>query len=288
MSTVFPEPLFEYWVGLSPGAFSVNDLSNQIDIRQIYVDMCEKLVFKGVLDRYKDRRGWYIPKQAELIELDFKKAEVKPVDIWLPFNLSDLVEIHPGNIIIFSGIPNSGKSAMFYNIIYENQEKGWDIHLFNSESGAGELKKRLNKFPHRAIEDWNFKAWQRSGRFADVIKQGENSLNVIDFLEVHDEFYIVGKRIKEIHDRLNGAIAIIGLQKNPGRDTGLGGYRMLEVTRLAVALESGTVKIIKAKNFKRPDINPNGLSKDFNIIDGYQIIDRHGWYRQKDKKHDTD
>ena len=81
-------------------------------------------------------------------------------------------------------------------------------------------------------------------------------------------------------DKLDGGIAIICLQKNPGQDTGLGGYRSMEVARLVIALDSGRVKITKAKNY-RTERNPNGLVKNFKLVNGCQIIDRHDWQKEE-------
>lgn len=167
-------------------------------------------------------------------------------------------------------------SALMYNIIKENRHD-WDVHLFNSESDAGELRERLDKFDDISIDQWGIKAYQRSGNFHQVVKKGPQSLNIIDFLEVHNDFFAIGGLIKQIHDNLDGAIAIIGLQKNPGSDTGLGGYRMLEVTRLAIALEFQKVKVIKAKAVWNPERNPTGLVKDFKLYDGHKIISNEQW-----------
>ncbi len=276
------QELLIHWIDQAPGAFSVRDFGKMTnDEAAMLLENLELLTRIGVLDRHGERRGWYRKVESELVELDFVNAMSQSVDIWLPFGLSDLVEIHSGNIIIIAGTPNSGKSALVYNIIKENRPKGWDIYLFNSESGAGELRKRLDKFDDITIDQWGFKAYQRSTDFHQVVQPGTNSLNIIDFLEVFDDFFKVGGHIKRIHDKLNGAIGIICLQKNPGADTGLGGYRMLEVTRLAIALEFGTVKILKAKNFRDPKRNPNGAYKNFKLINGYKIIDRGNWERDK-------
>ena len=200
----------------------------------------------------------------------------------MPFELSDLVEIYEGNVIIFAGVPNTGKTSLALNVIKENRNR-FDVHYFNSEMGGAELKKRLDLFPDIGIGDWNFKAYSRAEKFADVVRPGANYLNIIDFLEVYDEFYIVGKRIKEIHDKLKGAIAIICLQKNPGQEAGLGGFRSMEVARLVIALDSGRVKITKAKNYRSSE-NPNGLKKNFKLINGCQIIDKYDWYREANTK----
>lgn len=270
------------WIDTAPGDFSVRDMTNDSEYQFIYTTKLEKLVSIGYLERVGKKRGWYRKRQMDCAEMDFINADESPVDVWLPLRLSDYVQIHPGNIIILAGAPNSGKTAFMLNIVKENMRKDWDVHYFSSEMDPGELRLRLNKFPDMSLDMWNFKAYKRGGNFADVIKPGENSINIIDFLEVHDEFYIIAKRLKEIHDRLHGAIAIVGIQKNPGADTGLGGWRSMEVTRLALSMEYGRVKITKAKNWVDPKKNPNGWQTDFKLLDGCRIIqNQKGWYRSQ-------
>ena len=175
-------------------------------------------------------------------------------------------------------------TAFMLNIVKENMLKDWDVGYFTSEMESGELKLRLKKFPDISLDQWRFKAYRRGGDFQDVIKPGKNSLNIVDFLEVHDEFYIIARRLKEIHDKLNGGIAVVGLQKNPGQDTGLGGWRSMEVTRLAIALDWGRCKIVKAKNWVDPEMNPNNWVISFKLVDGCRIIPgREGWQRETKK-----
>ncbi len=270
------------WITLAPGEFHVSALNPDVGMQMRYSQQLGKMVKMGFVEHVGKKRGWYRPVESGLEEMDFINALDEPVEVWLPFELSDLVEIYAGNVIIIAGAPNVGKTALVLNIINENKGR-FEISYFNSEMGAGELKKRLNLFPYTSLETWDFKAYSRAEKFADVIQPGPNNLNIIDFLEVHDEFYIVGKRIKEIHDKLDGGIAIICLQKNPGAEAGLGGFRSMEVARLVIALDSGRVKITKAKNY-RTEKNPNGLIKNFKLVNGCQIIDRHNWYREEEEK----
>ena len=281
---IYPDTILRYWIDIAPGAFSVRMFTRDAESELIYITKCEQLVEEGILNRWGSKRGWYIPRKLELVEMDYINANDEAVDIWLPFGLSDLVELFFGNVVVISGSPNSGKTCLLLNIIKENMLKDWNIYYFNSEMGEGELKKRLLKFDYLGLSDWKFKAYQRGEDFQDVIIPGKNSLNLIDFLEVHDEFYIIGRKIKEIHDRLDGGLAVIALQKNPGTDQGLGGFRSLEVTRLALAIDYGRVKIVKAKNFRQSDKNPNNLCKNFKILHGSQLIDWGNWYREKSKK----
>ena len=157
--------------------------------------------------------------------------------------------------------------------------QSFEVHYFNSEMGSGELRKRLSKFDGIALDDWNFKAWERSDKFSDVIKQGKGKINIIDFLEIHDNFYEVGGHLAEIYKKLKNSIAVVALQKNPGVDVGLGGFRSLEKTRLALAMNAGTLKIVKAKNWKT-GTNPNGLQINFKIVNGCNLISTSDWHKE--------
>ena len=271
------------WVDEAPGWFSVGDVTNDPNEKLVFTRKFETLVKTGFLIRHGSKRGCYRKKESDLVEMDFVNIESEPVDIWLPFDLSDMVELFDGNLIIVAGAKDSGKTCLMLNTIKENRHR-LNIHYFNSEMGAAELKKRLSIFPDISLDQWNFKAYERSADFEDVIFSGPGNLNIIDFLEIHDEFYVIGKKLKAIHDRLDGALAIVCIQKNPGQETGLGGWRSMEVTRLALALDYEKVKIISAKNRRDPKINPRGLYKNFQIRGGYQIIDRGSWRREQEVK----
>lgn len=269
------------FISLAPGAFCVTQLSRDINIQQDYLNACETLVAMGRLNRHGNKRGWYIPLNQDLKEMDFINADDDPIDIWLPFGINKMVDLFPGNIIIIAGCKNAGKTALMLNIIKENINR-FNVNYFNSEMSGGELKTRLKKFDYMTLDMWDMKAYERAGDFQDVVVPGEGNLNIIDFLEVHEEFYIVGKRLKEIHDRLNGAIGIVAIQKNPGLDVGIGGFRSLEVSRLALSLDYGKIKIVVAKNFPGED-SPSGLVRNFKIVHGSQLIEKNGWYRDNRK-----
>ncbi len=85
-----------------------------------------------------------------------------------------------------------------------------EVHYFSSEMGALELKDRFSKFD-RPLNSWKVKFKERASNFADVIKP--DAINIIDFLEVHDEFYKIGGLIKDIYDKLTTGIAVIAIRK---------------------------------------------------------------------------
>ena len=248
----------------------------------------KRLIDTGVAERHKTVNGKFRRIDNEAPRMDFMNYE-KETDsgIILPFSLHDMVEIMPGNIILVAGSANAGKTAFLLNIARLNVKK-FNVRYLNSEMGVGELKTRLEKFDDVPLKFWadnGFDPRDRpQGNFQDAIKPGEGNINIIDFLEVHEEFYAVGGMIRAIYEKLNGAIAVIALQKDRGTDLGRGGMFTIEKPRLAVALDYdpyqrfGTCKIVKAKNW-RGEINPNGMSCDFNTINGAKLVQRNGWKR---------
>jgi hypothetical protein len=235
-----------------------------------------RLVKDGVIERTGNRNGQFRRVESECEEMDYLNAQSDALNIWLPFALHQLVEIMAGNIIVIAGEPNAGKTGLLLNILRGNQNR-FKCHYFSSEMGGGEFGKRLSLF-EVPKNTWNFKAYERSSNFADVIKPGEGNLNIIDFLEIHDNFYEMGGRLKEIHDKLKGAVAIIAIQKNRGADTGLGGFRSLEKPRLYLSMAPQTLKIVKAKNWAS-NRNPNGLQVNFKVRAGCHFTQTQGWHK---------
>ena len=182
----------------------------------------------------------------------------------------------PKNIIVVAGESNAGKSAFLLNIAAKNMIDH-KVFYFSSEMGGAELKERLQNFN----EKMPFKMWEhctfieRANDFDIAIRPDD--INIIDFLEIHDEFYKIGGFIKKIFDKLNKGIAVIAIQKNKGRDDGLGGARSIEKARLYLSMRPGAIKIVKAKNWVSGLINPNGLEKQFKLAKGMIFSDASNW-----------
>jgi hypothetical protein len=231
---------------------------------------------KSKIEKAGSRNGHFRKIESECAAIDFLSTDEPPVDIALPFGLDKMVEIMPGNMCVIAGEPNAGKTAFLLNVVKMNMDKS-QVHYFNSEMGAQELRKRLGQFG-MPLTEWKFHPWERTDNFQDAIRPGHGVINIIDFLEISDEFYRVGGHLKAIHDKLHGALAIIALQKNKGTDFGLGGGRSLEKPRLYLALEPGLIKIVKAKNWRSID-NPNGKQLKFKIVDGCRFLPQGEWHK---------
>lgn len=221
--------------------------------------------------------------RGDVVEMDFSSIQTEELNLWLPLDLHKYVKIMPGNIIVVTGDPDAGKTAFLLNIIKRNTEK-WSCHYFNSEMGKEELHERLLLFRDFPITHPNFHAYERSSDFQDVIQPGKYSLNIIDYLEITDEFYLVGKYINDIHRVLGEAVAIVAIQKKSrDSDMPLGAQRALEKPRLAIALNGGSktgpnrATILKCKNRKTTH-SMIGLSREYKLIKGSEFIDdQKGW-----------
>jgi len=281
------------WVKSVQGQFHIQDVYNWMpelaksppDRRQISSHLA-RLVKEGLIDR-NGRYGIFRKVDDELEVMDFLDADESPVDIWLPFDLTGMVEIMPGNIVCIAGEKETGKTTMAMNIAWVNRNQ-WDVHYFNSEMGKSELKKRIRKFKDTEPYQWAEKIsfYNRADNFQDVVKIGPDKLNIIDFMEVAgDNYPFVAAWIMEIHKKIieNGAIVIVCLEKPEGRDTGVGGRGTLDKPRLYLAVSRdkgvGKVKIVTGKNWATEE-NPRDKVCDFKVVQGAQLIQTSGWERQ--------
>ena len=257
---------------LSTEVYSCLQLSTRDERKNVSI-ILKRLCDEGIIERYGQKNGCFRRVENEVEALDWRNADTRPMSISWPFGLERLVNIYPGNVIVIAGSPNSGKTAFLLNFTKLNQDKH-EIHLFSSEGGPEELKLRLSKFDC-PLETWQFKAWERSGDFADVIRPG--AINLIDYLEIHDDFYKIGGTLKAISEKLKGGLAVIALQKNKGREEGLGGFRSLEKPRLYLSMDSGLLKIVKAKAWVDSAYNPNGLEIEWKLVDGCKFQTTSSW-----------
>jgi len=265
------------------GIFSVAE-AYQIESKESFVDRIQlrtilgRLVVEGLIERIPDRNGWYRRIADDCEAEDWQNTSTETVNIWLPFELNEMIEIMPGSIILIAGSQDAGKSAAMMNIAKENMDK-WNTHYFSSELNAGAFKMRTAKFPYTSPDQWkSLKFYQRSDNFHDVIKTGKNDLNLIDYMEVHKDFWGVGGYLAEIHKKLGKGICIVALQKDPYATHGRGGSFNQEKPILSLSIDYGKVSITKFKGQFKGE-NPRGKEYRFKIIDGCQFIQGSGWHK---------
>jgi hypothetical protein len=246
----------------------LKDRNEKAQCRVIFRRLCEK----GVLEPDRKMPGAYVIVNSSLDELDFMNADTTPFDIRFPMGVHELVEVYKKSVIVLAGEPNAGKTAYMLNIARKNMESQ-DVMYFSSEMGAAELQIRLKKF-NFPLETWKKVRWiAKSGDFHNAINP--DGLNIIDYLEVAKDFYEIGGLLTEIFNSLNTGVAVVGLQKPAGRDTGVGGARTLDKARLYLSIEPGVLKIVKGKLWRQDHINPNGMYCKFTLGGGanFKIVE---------------
>ena len=263
----------------SSGFFLTSDCFNRLQVtsreeKKAIVLALLRFKREGLIERHGDKNGCYRRVEGECEDINWLNADDTVLSIRYPFEIERYALTLPKNVIVIAGASNAGKTAYLLNLAEMNM-RSHKVYYFSSEMGEHEFKKRLSKFD-LPLKQWLFTAKERTSNFADVIRPDD--INIIDFLEVYDEFYKIGFYIKEIYDKLQKGIAVIAIQKNLNTDYGLGGMRGLEKARLYLAMEGGKIKIVKAKNWTS-DINPNGLELSFKLVQGCKFIIQRDWYK---------
>jgi hypothetical protein len=249
------EPLakrIEDWVKDSSGWFSYDDIDKEFGIHADNNKLNRRVIIKrlkdlGIVEQHIKNNKLYRYINTSVRLIDFKSGnKVTPIQLKYPFGIEYYFNTYPGNIIVVAGSPDAGKTAFLLNLIRMNQYD-FSIYYQSSEMGRDELQNRLMNFEGIDLQDWNFTAEERSSNFADVIHP--NCVNIIDYMELSGDFYMVADYLRQIHDKLGGGIAIVALQKDPKAPQGRGGTFGLEKPRLYLNMDSGQILIRKAKNW---------------------------------------
>ncbi len=226
---------------------------------------------EGVIE---SSNGQWRVKNLEAEPIDYLNAQGIPVPVKWPFGIEKYVKMFQHNIAIIAGAKDAGKTSFLLNFVLLNMYDFGNIHYFSSEMYADELKERLSLFEQLGmigLHDWCFDPRSRNGDFQDVIDP--TGINLIDFLEVTENFAEVGRPIRAIFDKLTTGIAIIALQKNPSTSDyeillARGGTGTMEKARLYLALDVGKLKIVVGKNKVNPRVDPVNKTWKFQLESG--------------------
>lgn len=246
----------------------------------------------GLIEPVRGKHGVYAKVRNECPAIDWRNAQESWYPLRMPFGLDKMCGVRPKNIIIVAGETNAGKTLFALQIAHDNLAQNGGSHTlvnyFNSEMGPDELRARLMRIDSLPGAWDGMEAYERERDFHSVIDP--ERLNIIDYLEVTTDFFLVGGMIQRIHAKLTTGVCIICLQKPRGKDTGRGGDFTLEKARLALALsyEHGVnmAKIVKCKNPLHGDMNPQGQELDYRIIRGATCneLTPWRWVNEKERK----
>jgi hypothetical protein len=263
------------WIDVITGVFHTREIDGELQLKTKQEKnnrrkIIQRLVDSNYLKSSGNKSGYYCKVESDLEKIDFMSADPNSIyPIKFPFDLQNYVNLYPKNIVVVAGSSNAGKTALLLNTAAYNKKRH-PVHYFSSEMGPEELRLRLSNFdvPLDFWEGINF--WNRSFNFSDVIQP--NALNIIDYLEITNDFFAVGGEIKAIFDKLDKGIAIIAIQKKGGVELGRGAEFTLEKARLYLSIDSGKLKIVKGKNWAQPGVNPNGKIFNFKLVGGCKFV----------------
>jgi hypothetical protein len=229
----------------------------------------------GVVGNYK-----IINKSLKRINLADTSDLIGDLPIDFPLGIEKFIKPMPGCVYVIAGETDSGKSAYLINFAKKNVDR-YKVHYFSTEMGKAEFLDRTTDFWPEAPTHPHFNFYEHYEDFEQVLFP--NDINIIDYLELFEDFYRMAGHIKKIGMALKNGIAFIALQKPKGRDEGEGGERTKNLPRLYLSLKPNNIKITKAKNWRNSKINPNKLEQDFKLINGLKFIGSEKWERRDDE-----
>ena len=266
------------WVVATTGTFTYKDLffekgiTDPANMDYVYVVMkrlCGERLIKAINGRHGSFR--LLDKDAPILNWKGVK-DYTGVDMLWPFELEKFVKIHPRNVIVVGGDPNKGKTAFLHNVISLNWRKH-NIALWDSENSKQELAIRFAEYEDYGLWPDDI-ARERSKDFADVIEEyNPDGINIIDYLEITENFYAVGKFLREIRDALGKGRAIVAIQKAKGAELPIGRDFSQQIARLVLTIDPGILTIRKAKSFAQRNVNPNNMKFSFKLKDGAHFTD---------------
>lgn len=230
----------------------------------------------GVIERDGTQNGRYRKVEADFEEIKIDDAEDKPFNIEMGLGLDEKVVLYEKNIAVVSGSYDSGKTAYLLNLAFNNRTNQ-RVRYLSSEMGKPELKSRLRAFGHGLTEWQKIKFVDRSSNFVDVIDP--TGLNIIDFLELTQDVYLVAEHLKKIYQKLTTGVCFVAIQKKKDADLGRGAEFSAEKPRLYLSFDPGKIKIIKAKNWRDSTVNPRGMELRFKLVAGCKFHIEEDWKR---------
>jgi hypothetical protein len=276
--------LHETYISLTSCLQSLQLLTRQ-EKSAAYVSFNRFCNTEKLIEKHGDKRGEYriVDNEKSKAKMDLiEEPVVNEVNVKLPLDLNRKCILSPGNIIVISGSKSSGKTAILMNIAWMNQDR-FEVHYLNSEMHETEFKKRMKKFA--PLNKWHIHGFKCHSNFAEFIESDPKKIYIIDFMEIHDNFYEIGKHIRAIHEKLGDSVCFIALQMKSGASLGRGAEFSAEKARLYLTMDFipeeilTKVTIYDAKEPRPPEENVRGLFKKIKIIEGNQLRETGNWDR---------
>lgn len=275
--------LVQEWIEIHRNEkFDLDQICRDLDIRErdnrknVAIAL-NRLVDQEKLDKvsnYSKSLYRYITSECKYIDW-VNAPEGDILNISWPYGIEDdsrfgfdgRVKISPTDVIVLAGTSNMGKTAFCLNLLWENMDE-YPCTLMGNEYSASKFKRRVSRMAWKDPVNENggakFELIERRENWKDIIRP--DNINIIDWINLKDNFYQIGKIIEDIQSKLHSGIAVISIQKDEHKTRGLGGGFSEHLASLYLTMDYERLTIVKAKEWK--DWNPNNKMYGFRIVDG--------------------
>jgi len=196
------------------------------------------------------------------------------IEIKWPFSHSDgskfgfdgHIKVRPADLIVVAGVSNKGKSTFCRNFLWENMDT-YASRMMVNEYAPGRFKSVVSRM------DWNTALREDGQPKFELIERREDwkyaiepdSINIVDWINLTDNFYKINVIMEDIQQKLRGGIALVVLQKSEFKEQGRGGQFSEDFASVYFVIDTNRLTVRKAKEWR--GINPNGQVYGFSIVD---------------------
>jgi hypothetical protein len=243
------------------------------DARKLVATKLRNEVLKGTLEK-NNKVYRYI--DSTLKQIDWLNSNTNDsVEIKWPYGVEDdthfgfdgHVVIPQKSLIIIAGVTNMGKSTFALNFLWMNMDQHHCI-LMGNEYEPSQFKRRANTLldinnPVDLEGKPKFELVERYENWKDIIQP--DAINIIDWINLGDKFYELGKILEGIKEKLNKGIALCCIQKDSQKSIGMGGMWGTHLSTLYLTLDYNRMTVEKCKEWNGH--NPNREMYGFDIIE---------------------
>lgn len=224
---------------------------------------------------------WWEGDDEDPLDFRFPKAyncgDDKDFYVASEFGIEDFVEVFAGDMVLITGDTNFGKTAIALSIMLENIElmpsclMGSEYTASNGKASP-KFKRRMRRMKWG---EWmngdgrpKFQLWPVGADYEDYVEL--DKLNVIDWISLPGEYYLIDTVMKAIKDRVGTGIAVVVLQKNKGQEFAEGGQRSERYADVVLKIdpfgESGE-SLLTIGKVKAPKGKATGRAFAFEVVD---------------------
>ncbi len=267
------------------GVFHYTKVKDGLVKKELYPTLrtiMHRMKERGLAYPIDGRDGWWRKADVEIDEVCWwEGGEAVDDSVYLPLGLNGYAFMSRPALVVVAGVYNQGKTAFCMNVVKLNIEKWKDNMAFFVTEGMEQLKWKFQQLLPGLEKPPPFKVYRRFDNFADVLLP--DGLNIIDYLRTDmDKSYAVTNKLIEINKKLKTGVAIVAMQKPPGRKIAFGGVSTAWEPALYVSLDkSGDGQVLEFEKIKAqkpiagdPYITKIHftISKGVNFIEGSTIV----------------